>query len=359
MGKLKLHVLSGFLGSGKTTAIQLACMAMKNKNVNAAVITNDQGMKLVDSAFFKAQRIPLRQVVNGCFCCKFQQLETSIQSLIENTGAQTIFAESVGSCTDIVATVINPLLAYQPDAQLSFSVFADARLLYQMLKGKPPIFEESVNYIFFKQLEEAGLIVVNKIDLIATEPLNELKKILDKQYPEKSFLFQNSLNEESIELWLDELEQYSKQSKPKPLSIDYDIYAAGEAQLAWVDQELQINSVGNNAPKESVKLLNLIYKKIREAEYAIGHLKFILDDERKISFTASSPIGMKLEMENKKANGCKLLINARVQAKPEAVELLITDAIKEIEKYTGNKIISNSLSAFQPGYPRPTHRMAT
>ncbi|MGH2644991.1 MAG: GTP-binding protein, partial [Chitinophagaceae bacterium] len=96
---MKLFLLSGFLGSGKTTAIQQACSQLTEKGMRVGVITNDQGAQLVDSAFIKSFKIPDREVVQGCFCCNYTQLEAGIQSLKNENNPDVVFAESVGSCT--------------------------------------------------------------------------------------------------------------------------------------------------------------------------------------------------------------------------------------------------------------------
>ena len=102
---MKIHLLSGFLGSGKTTAIQQAARSLIEQGIKTGVVTNDQGTKLVDGGLFKSLDIPNREVVNGCFCCNYNDLDASITSLVEASGTEVVFAESVGSCTDIVATV--------------------------------------------------------------------------------------------------------------------------------------------------------------------------------------------------------------------------------------------------------------
>lgn len=355
---MKLHVLNGFLGSGKTTAIQLACMELCKKNIKASVITNDQGMKLVDSVFFRKKNIPVRQVVNGCFCCNYNKLESNIQSLVEATQPDVIFAESVGSCADIVATVIKPLLQFRADAKVTFSVFADARLLLLLMKDKSNVFEENIHYIFFKQLEEAEIIIINKVDLIAVEQLNELKQIVQKKYARKILLYQNSLDEESVKQWLEVLNNYKTDNTLRSLEIDYDVYGAGEASLAWLDQELKIYSNEHNAVHETAGLINNIYNKIREHNYPIGHLKFILNDDTKISFTSAADPEISIDVRNKKIYSCSLLINARVQTNPETLAQLISDAIKETETQTGNKVVTKSISSFRPGFPKPEYRFA-
>jgi len=150
---MKIHLVNGFLASGKTTAIKQACIELMQKDIKVGVITNDQGIKLVDGDFFKSLQIPNRQVVNGCFCCNYNQLDMNMGSLIETDQPDVIFAESVGSCTDIVATVLKPLQKFHPTFDLSFSVFADIRLLRILLNGNFFLFDESVNYIYKKQLE--------------------------------------------------------------------------------------------------------------------------------------------------------------------------------------------------------------
>ena len=80
---MRIHLLTGFLGSGKTTAIQHASRVLLRKGIRSGVITNDQGHKLVDGDFFKSQGMPSRQVMNGCFCCNYNELNENIQSLIE------------------------------------------------------------------------------------------------------------------------------------------------------------------------------------------------------------------------------------------------------------------------------------
>ncbi len=113
-----------------------------------------------------------------------------------------IFAESVGSCVDIIATVVKPLLAMRrPDLgpPASFTVFTDVRLLRRRLLGLPMPFVDNVVYVFDKQIEEAGLLVVNEQDLLPAGIVPELLDLVKDRFPGKRVRFQDSLSEE--ELW--------------------------------------------------------------------------------------------------------------------------------------------------------------
>lgn len=342
------------MGSGKTTAIQYASGMVLRQGIKTGVITNDQGIKLVDGDFFKSLKIPNRQVVNGCFCCNYNDREANIQSLTETNKTEIIFAESVGLCTDIVATLLKPLLLSLPTAHVTVSTFADVRLQQMILSYGTNLFDETVNYIYLKQLEEAGIIVINNIDLINKEELIEIKQLMQEKYESKILLYQNSLDEDNIQHWLDTLNNYQSPGILKSLKIDYDMYAAGEAKLAWLDQELEIYSANNNALQQVEDLINNIYKKINAHQYPIGHLKF-LNGAIKKSFTSTMqpPVTIKVEP----ATSVSLLINIRVQTELGIITQLIAEVIKEAELQSGCKIIVNSLSAFQPGYPHPEYRI--
>lgn len=351
---MKIHLLSGFLGSGKTTAIQHATRRLLQQGISTGVITNDQGIRLVDNDFFESLHIPTRQVINGCFCCNYNDLESGIRSLSEADNTGIIFAESVGSCTDIVATVLKPLLRFRPGAQITVSTFADVRLLMMVLKEGGKIFDDTVIYIYLKQLEEAGIIVVNKVDLASQEQLEEIKRLMDEKYPGKLLLYQNSFDEDNIQRWLDAVDNYHSADRLQSLAIDYDIYAAGEANLAWLDQELEIYSADNTAMEQALDLINIIYAKINKGNFAIGHLKFLINGKIKISFSSNQETVTAIKTEP--ASSATLLVNVRVQTAPDAITRLMEEAVKEVEMRSGCTIMVNSQSAFQPGYPRPSHR---
>lgn len=133
---MNIHLIVGFLGSGKTTAITNASNILFEKGVTTSIITNDQGKYLVDSKFVQSENIPCAEVTGGCFCCNYDQLSDQIELLRKTAKPSMIFAESVGSCTDLVATVLKPLLKFKKGSgeRVTFSTFTDARLLLRYLK---------------------------------------------------------------------------------------------------------------------------------------------------------------------------------------------------------------------------------
>lgn len=358
---MKLYLVNGFLGSGKTTAIQQACTALLQDKVKVAVITNDQGEDLVDTHFIKSFGVPAAEVPNGCFCCNYTQFAQAISTLQAAARPEVIFAESVGSCTDLIATIAKPLATFHPQLEIVISVFADAAFLTSMLDGRASFLNEEIRYIYKKQLAEADVLILNKTDLVPSSGLQQVCKIVQDEYGGKTILQQNSLNQQEVRHWLTVLQQFEQKEQRASLDLDYEVYAAGEAMLAWLNAAVEIETPANTAHETAASLAENIYRVLKDQQLVIGHLKFLIDDgfnQEKISYTMTGPAARATRVANGKASHVSLLINARVQALPAQVQEIITAAINKIQLKTGSRIVVQKWASFQPGYPMPTHRIA-
>jgi len=357
---MKLVLTGGFLGSGKTTAISNACTQLFRENKKVAVITNDQGEQQVDSAHFSQSRFPIREVANGCFCCNYTLLDEHIHSLTQEQHPEIIFAESVGSCTDLVATIAKPLARFRPELDVVISVFADASLLLSLLEGRASFIAENIRYIYKKQLEEADILVINKIDLIDADQLSTIELLFNTDFPGKLILKQNSTKESDISTWLKTVLEFKATTARSSLQIDYDLYADGEAQLAWLDKKVSISSPVNNTIAIAIQLAKDINDAFRSQDLVIGHLKFFIETKRwkkKLSYTITDDES-DLQIAGQFSNECDVLINARIQSEPEFVKKLVDDILEKTSINHDCKIVVNKWASFKPGYPRPTHRIA-
>jgi Ni2+-binding GTPase involved in maturation of urease and hydrogenase len=358
---MKLHLIGGFLGSGKTTAITNASLLLKNKGILAGVITNDQGNYLVDSSFAKALEIPSGEVTGGCFCCNYNDLDEQINILLEKEQPKVIFAESVGSCTDLVATVLRPLVDNNEDEieHISFSVFVDSQLLLAHLQGNNLGFSDEVSYFFKKQIEEAAVLVINKVDLLSEDELNLVAKLANERFTWKKLLFQNSLELESVEQWITAIDDSMLTRNTKVLNIDYNKYGKGEADLAWLDEEVEI--LKENAFHVAVEIIDKVYTSLKEQNISIGHLKFLLNNgeqSQKVSFTTVPQNDWKSELKVFQGEKITLMLNARAQTTPENLREIVVSVLDEVKTGTGAEINEYCVSAFKPGFPTPTFRYA-
>jgi len=353
-----VHLIGGFLGGGKTTAIQQACRKLKAVGKHVGVITNDQGNQLVDTAFFKDEGISTEEVVGSCFCCNYDALEKHLASLEKQLQPEVIFAESVGSCADLIATIMRPLKRFHPQNQVVLSVFADAQVLPAQVSGSS-LFANTVNYIYKKQLEEADILVLSKCDLLSDYQWKSLNRVIADYFSHKTVLFQNSYNEQDIQHWLATASSFLDGER-KTLELDYQQYGAGEAELAWLNQRLNIQNKQHTALQAAQLLMENFYRSVQQAGLPIGHLKFGCNSkgvQEKISFTSSSTGEENVMLPNLPVDEVDLLINARVQTTPENLLVLLEEAVEQAKRQTNSSIKKLSSEAFVPGFPKPTYRI--
>jgi G3E family GTPase len=354
---MKLCLLGGFLGSGKTTAIVTAAKMFARDNTSLAVITNDQGAQLVDAAFIDSLNIVGTEVRSGCFCCNYDQFYSAIENLQTSLAPEIIFAEAVGSCADLVATILKPLNRFHPAIDVSLSVFADGPILLSSIEGRSSFVSNDIQYIYKKQLEEAGLIVINKCDLLTGNEIKKIESMLALDYPHKRLLFQDSLEESSVKKWMDTTLSKVYDEDLTALEIDYDKYGAGEAALGWLDASVIIHSK-QRAIFKAYGFINDMFDEISFQKLSIGHLKFFLESgawQKKISYTSAH--NSKLDTNSEAiADHVRVLVNARVETDPNRLKKIFYHAIQKMQDQNCHAEIIE-VDSFQPGYPKPTHRM--
>jgi G3E family GTPase len=149
MPTVQLILVGGFLGSGKTTLLWQAATRLAAAGKRVGLITNDQAPDLVDTGLLTEQGMNVREVAGSCFCCNFPALIAAAESLRNDVRADVLIAEPVGSCTDLSATILQPLKdKFAQDFVLSpLSVLADPQRLREVLVGVPGRLHDSAAYI--------------------------------------------------------------------------------------------------------------------------------------------------------------------------------------------------------------------
>ena len=376
---MRLHLVGGFLGSGKTTAIRSACELLRARGRSTAVVTNDQGEVLVDTRLLAAAGVATAEVGGGCFCCRYPELVERVATLAAD-GAEHLFAEAVGSCVDLVRTVINPLLLRREVALegVTLSVFADARLLQDYLAGRPlPWSHPALLYLFERQLAEAPLLIASKADLVAADDAGreQLAATLRAGFPRHRLLLQDSRTAAEVVAWVRHLTGTGTIAALQPgVEVDYEQYGAAEAALAWNDREIELTGVGGCATEVTRAVVAGVATALHRQRAAVGHLKFLIRDhyrDARVSITgADLPRGGALpsaawqdQLPPLSGDRVTLIVNARIEMDASDLERLIDAAVAQAAAAataTGEsriKVATRRHSAFHPAYPEPMHRI--
>ncbi len=368
---MKMYFVGGFLGSGKTSAIANVCRLLIAEGKRVGVVTNDQGKLQVDSLFMQASGIPTVEVGGGCFCCKYDDFDARVALLVERDRPDSVFAESVGSCADVIATVVKPFEAFRENYGTGsvYSVFADSRLLLARLSGVRLPFGEDILYLFDRQLEEADLIVLNKRDLLSQADRNKLAKLAALAWPGKPSIEISGSDLEGAEAWLEAMRSLPEGPREGlPLEIDYSRYGSGEMELSWLDERLVMTDAGGLS-SDGTRCRTAVVVFLRElakelAGKPIGHLKLFVRApglEVKVGITSGDFLGEAFDAGRDVpafyARRADVTVNARVRTDPAALSGAVSAAAAAAGRIAGVAIREEDRSAFRPGLPEPTHRM--
>jgi hypothetical protein len=237
-------------------------------------------------------------------------------------------------------------------------VFADSRLLLRRLKGDPLPFSDDVTYIFDQQLEEAGILLINKVDLLKPEELMQLKSLVNTRWTTIDRLFTTALIREDIFSWVRLLDRETPNQIGTILNLDYQRYASGEKQLAWLDQSIRITTPNNNFRMDFILFVQSLLDELGKRKAGIGHIKFILHQESgstKISITTLTDTEWMSQVPTLIQGECSLLINARVEIPARS----LADLIAEKLNYSNLHFTVDTFTSFHPSEPKPTYHLRT
>ena len=363
-------MVGGFLGAGKTTAILNVAERLREHGMRVGLITNDQSYGLVDTAMLSSHGFAVREITGGCFCCRFNSLVDASQQLTADATPDTFIAEPVGSCTDLKATVDYPLRRmYGEDYAIApLSVLIDpmrAERILGLESGKS--FSSKVLYIYRKQLEEADIIVVNKIDLLEPARLQRLEDELRRQFPNARVVAISARNGAGVDAWI-ELLQSASPRLHGAMEVDYATYADGEALLGWLNASVQLEA--RTTPFDGNALLADFGQRLREdlheKQIEVAHLKMTLapDDGAGLpDLAVANLVRSEGQMEfshrlSAEVQAGQLTINLRAEADPDLLRGFVQHAIEAIEQTSPVAASIEHLESFRPGKPTPTHRLA-
>ena len=170
----KIDIISGFLGSGKTTLIRkLLNETLKNEKV--VLIENEFGEIDVDSDFLKDTSIEIKSINAGCICCSLQgDFEEALKKVIETYSPDRIIIEpsGVGKLSDVTKAVKTV-----EEAKINaLCTIVDAR--------KCKIYAKNFKEFFNDQIKAATCIIMSKTQTISEEKLKEAYAIIKEINPE-------------------------------------------------------------------------------------------------------------------------------------------------------------------------------
>lgn len=367
MQPVSLILIGGFLGAGKTTLVAQATNRLVERGKRVGLITNDQAANLVDTEILKTAGSPVQEVSGGCFCCRFDDLIGAMDKLVAAANPDILIGEPVGSCTDLSATVLQPMKQLERDRirLAPFSVLVDVkqvrtlqRLRRALNSGDEARFPDNVMYIYQKQLEEADVIVLNKADLVSAKELAEVENALQQEFVRAPVLTVSAKTGQGVDAWLDFVLR-GESAGQTITEVDYDEYAEGEAALGWLNASVGLAAGADTDWRQvCLDLISDLQADFQLHSAEVAHLKLHLSDGSGsviANLTRNDDVPSLRGELDRPSRRARLLLNARVHSSPSDLQEVVQRRLDLLGK-SGIQAHIDDLQSFAPSRPQPKHR---
>lgn len=360
---IRYIMVGGFLGAGKTTTLSRLAKHYMDQGQRVGIVTNDQAADLVDTNSLRSQGFEVGEVAGACFCCNFDELMSTMSKLEDDARPDVILAEPVGSCTDLVATVIQPIKRlYDATFQIApYLVILKPSHGGRVLRNdKRAGFSPKAAYILRKQLEEADAILINRIDELSDDEAAELTSLVAEHCPNVPALRVSAKTGDGFDAVTELLTQDGDFGR-RVLDIDYDTYADGEAELGWLNSSVRVaGSEKFDLDSLLLDIVNRLRGRLEETGAETAHLKTIGLWEG--FFGVANLVSSTTEPELSLPSNCQVqdvdvIVNARVACDPESLEVLVCECVEAACTACKATAEFRQTQSFRPGRPVPTHRV--
>ena len=193
--KTKVHLISGFLGTGKTTALK-SLMAQKNPDEKWVIIVNEFGEIGIDGAVLSDNGIPVAEIAGGCLCCVAgPQMSNTVTKMLRDVAPDRLMIEASGLAH--AASVIDELKTPPLDQSLEIGA------VFTVVDPRQFVSPDYAQQALYKdQIGVCDVLVASKTDLCSPEVLAEFREKAATLFPPKALVAEVDNAQMNIE-WLD------------------------------------------------------------------------------------------------------------------------------------------------------------
>jgi G3E family GTPase len=174
---MKVMIIGGFLGSGKTTTLRSLGRHLVEKGHKIAIIVNEIGEVGVDGETISGSGLVTKELTSGCICCSLRiSMEYTLQTLVEEYNPDIVIIEPTGIAFPMQ---IKEHIELMDVEDLSFSPvvsLVDASRI-NMEISQVPVF-------IANQIKESEIVCINKIDLVDAETVASVTRTVMQLNPD-------------------------------------------------------------------------------------------------------------------------------------------------------------------------------
>lgn len=191
---MHLIVITGFLGSGKTTLIVKLAKAAMKKGLKVAVVVNEIGEIGIDDQFMKKLGLNVWEILGGCICCTLAgDLVQTLQTLQADYSPDLVVVEPSGAADPrniLGALSVNRSESLESRRQIAL---LDPLRLDMLMTVLEPLMTSTI--------KQADLILINKADLASAEQVEQTRRLAAETNPAAGITVISAAHELEPRVW--------------------------------------------------------------------------------------------------------------------------------------------------------------
>ena len=175
---VKINVISGFLGAGKTTLIK-KLLTGRLRNEKVVLLENEYGEIGVDGAFLQDVGITVTELNAGCICCTLAgDFQAAIDQLIDTYHPERILIEptGVGKLSEILSAVEKAKQRHTDIEVGGSATVVDA--------GKCRMYLKNFGEFFIDQVKSASTVIFSRTQLLSAERVEKSRALIAETHPD-------------------------------------------------------------------------------------------------------------------------------------------------------------------------------
>ena len=328
---MKVMIIGGFLGSGKTTAIQRISRQLSDAGKRTAIIVNEIGEIGLDGETLKSPGIMTQELTSGCICCTLKiSMQYTLQTLEEEFRPDIVIIEPTG--------IAFPGQIKEEIEVMGLSEISFAPVVTLVDPGRFGTEAKEIPRFIETQVKEAEILGINKVDIAPAEIVMATEKMLVELNPEARILkFSAKLGDKQFEDLLIHLALpgVEKPFQDKKNSIEISEVSAHSVLYILVSS-MYNREEARRFIKESLQAIRDQIKEINPD--FIGHVKLSLklpDSMIKGSVTSSEEVPQVEFIPRKNEKFELRLLSAITKVPKDKLTKIVEDTLEEKLRETG------------------------
>ena len=176
---MKIDIISGFLGAGKTTLIQ-RLLKGRIASEKVVLIENEFGEISVDTDFLKDTKVEIQELSQGCICCSLVgDFSKALKEIVDRFYPDRIIIEpsGVGKLSDVTKAVVSSGFARELNSLVC---------LVDVTKAK--MYAKNFGEFFLDQIQSAHTIVLSRTDLASSSKISEAVDVVRQNNPKANLV---------------------------------------------------------------------------------------------------------------------------------------------------------------------------